>query len=105
MRTRRKLRCVRCGATWMPANALSSHPLSPAPVSAGPGVGEPLPPVRLTAMERLSSPAPPPARGVALILAWVATLAILIGAAAAVLIWREQIVQLWPPSVRLLGRG
>jgi len=74
--------------------------LSPAPLAA-----EPFSPVMLTAMDRLSSAAEPPPRGVALVLAWVATLVILVAAAVAVVIWREQIVQAWPASARLLGTG
>jgi hypothetical protein len=56
----------------------------------------PLPP--LTAMDRLAaSPAPLPSR-TALIGAWVVTFALLAGAVAATIVWRDEVMRAWPPS-------
>ncbi|WP_428485090.1 zinc-ribbon domain-containing protein [Rhodopila sp.] len=103
---RRKVRCTRCGGQWTPVREAQiaapeePHPEGPAamPIPGLPGA------VNMTAMDRLAAARPAPA-SVALRAAWAATLVILIGSAAATVIWRGKVVQAWPPSAWILGAG
>lgn len=117
LRPGRKVKCARCGESWIPAppapprpeipppaelpeqepepEAAPAHPLPPPPVLDGP-----------TAMDRLAAEAPPapaptnpwPLRG-----AWIGSVAVLLLCILAVRIWAEPIARAWPASQRILG--
>lgn len=53
---------------------------------------------RLSAMERLAAPAPKPRSPLLLRAAWAASVALLVLAAGAAILWRSEIVAAWPPS-------
>ncbi len=56
-----------------------------------------------TAMDQLAA-APPPRRSSALPAAWVLTVLVLVGSAAAMVIWRGQVTRAWPASAWILGK-
>jgi hypothetical protein len=56
-----------------------------------------------TAMDQLAA-APPLRRSAALPAAWMLTVLVLVGSAAAVLIWRGQVTRAWPASAWILGK-
>lgn len=104
----RRVRCVRCGQEWQPeaARAAVAEPhwpdlgaMPPAPVE--PDIEyEPAP--RFTAMDRLaSSRAEARRRPLLLLLAWAASIAVLLGLCGAGYAWRAELVQVWPPSARV----
>lgn len=110
---RKMVRCTRCGSEWMAVQDAeeptqepepappADHPLAERPVLPAvtvPGLTEP----GLTAMDRLAA-FPPPGRSPAgLIGAWVLTVLVLVGATAAAIIWRQDVMRAWPPSGRIL---
>lgn len=101
---RKVVRCARCGGEWMAVHeaAESVPPLEPpeSPSTPQADVTAPLPAV--TAMDRLAaSPARPPSRA-ALIGAWIMTCVVLVGAVAAVVVWRADVTRAWPPIGRIL---
>ena len=98
---RKMVRCVRCQGEWVPPHIDEDTGLAPAErVPFRPEI-EPLPPV--TAMDRLSaSPAMPPAPS-NLLRAWILTLVVLVGAAAATVIWRDAVMRAWPQSALILA--
>jgi len=53
---------------------------------------------RMSAMERLAAPAPKPRSPLLLRAAWAASVAVLVLAAGAAIMWRGEIVAAWPPS-------
>ena len=108
MATPRKVRCQRCGREWLaaPEPDEATQPDIPPPEVEHPldhedPVEATLPPV--TAMDRLSASAPRPRTMPTLMAAWVMTFVALAAAVAAIIIWREPLVRLWPPSGRVLG--
>ncbi|HEY4251215.1 MAG TPA: zinc-ribbon domain-containing protein [Roseomonas sp.] len=92
----RAMRCARCGRVWTP-QAIAPPPPAPAPALA-PEL-EPLAVTVLEAPPQTAAPARPPRR-IGLLLAWIFTLAMLIGILAGTLTRRDQIVQAWPPAER-----
>ncbi len=69
-----------------------------APVVAVPSVA----PIAMPKSSKLAGPAvhAPPGR-LALPLAWGGSLALLAAVAAAAVVWREPVMQAWPPSIRV----
>jgi hypothetical protein len=53
-------------------------------------------------MDRLAAVAPPPASG-GLKAAWVLTVLVLAGSAAAAMTWRDQVTRAWPATAWILG--
>ncbi len=112
MTPQRKLRCARCGDTW-----LAPEPPAPAPTDdtdplefrADPEPGDEAQPIAplpvLTAMDRLSATAPPVRAPTGLIAAWVMTFVALFTLVGLVIVWREPLVRAWPASSRILGRA
>ena len=125
----RKVSCARCGNTWVPTpsppppveaaaapavEAPASKPHDP-PEPAGPELGlpppppvlaEPAPPMVPRPEQKLVPPSEPrPGRGRVLLaaLAWVASLALLVGAGWAAVTWRAEIMALWAPSRRVFA--
>jgi predicted Zn finger-like uncharacterized protein len=91
----RAMRCARCGRVWTPA-PLPEAPLpppEPEPTAAAEPQPEPPPG---------PPPAPPPAsvRGTGLLVAWLVTAAIIIGAVVGVVTRRDDLVRAWPPAER-----
>lgn len=118
----RMVRCVRCGTDWSPivvvpvedeAVGASVAEAGPAPAESSP---EPDPdvPARRMALDDdpVVSPAVTPATaeppaavqvrrgGAWLAIAWVASVLLVIGAVAALVVWRDAVMQAWPPSIR-----
>ena len=91
------VRCARCNEQWVPV-ALAEEPEVPEPAPASladevatPGLPQPLVP-----------PVPrQPARPWALIGAWAGSAALIVCLIAAAIVWRQPIMQTWPPSTRL----
>lgn len=120
---RKMVRCGRCGGEWTPVREAVdiARPSEPAGVSAQPQsepaapepATEPQPAVpqpavtepatQMTAMDHLAASQPRPAYDAKLTAAWIATFAVLAGAIAAIVIWRVEVVQIWPPASRILG--
>lgn len=95
--TPRTMKCARCGRVWTPA-PLPEPPLErleplpePEP-EPEPPPAEPPPPAPPVA-------APPPRR-TGLLLAWLATIVIVIGAAAGAVTRRDEVIRAWPPAER-----
>jgi predicted Zn finger-like uncharacterized protein len=109
MTPQRKVRCTRCGGEWVAVREASeAAPLPnvvPPEAAHAPDrasqIEAALP--RVTAMDRLSAAAQRPRATPSLIVAWVMTFIALAAAAAAVIVWREPLVRIWPPSSRILG--
>lgn len=94
----KKVRCARCGAEWR----IVREPVAPLrePSEATEASRQP------DSLAVAAGRVPPPQAGrggVALRAAWVASVAVLIIAAAAVITWRADIIHAWPPSARLLA--
>jgi predicted Zn finger-like uncharacterized protein len=120
----RAVRCARCGTEWAPLAAAPRTPLaSPQPLApprpaawdvpervttsaplAEPDAGASLP---RRSKVLLTEPAPeatayrPRRRDAAPLLAWLASLALLLVLLAAAYTWRDRIMTAWPPSERL----
>ena len=123
----RRLRCSACGASWdwtppatpkpEPARtepplreepaAATPEPESPPEPSPGPArqpVREP-PRIEVIPERRIMPPEPPPSprqKGMVM-LAWAASLALLIAALVAIYVWRAPIMRAWPPAIRLFA--
>jgi predicted Zn finger-like uncharacterized protein len=102
---RKMVRCARCGGEWMAVREVEdvAAPAEPPEheVASPAEIASPLP--QITAMDRLAaSPAPVPSRA-SLIGAWVLSVAVLVGAAAATVSYRHEIMGLWPSSGRILA--
>jgi predicted Zn finger-like uncharacterized protein len=110
----RTVRCARCGGEWVPIRTTPAEPpaaLAGAAGATGAGAGAryrpepeeddpehrflPMPP-----MDRLATGVRSPGR-VGLGLAWVASIALLLSLAAAAYVWRAEVADSWPASVRL----
>ena len=102
----RTVRCARCSGEWKPrAPAVTPALQEPEPLPEPPPVLEvtPTPAVttaRPSAMDRLAAHAEWPRPSVQLRLAWAASVALLLLAAAAAYTWRVDIMAAWPPSAR-----
>ena len=107
LNTRRKVRCARCDSVWAPvqeaetiaqANETVEPPETPADNEPAdqPTIGG------ATAMDRLAA-ASAPRQSIGLRAAWVASVVLLIGSAAATVTWRGRIVQAWPASALVFG--
>jgi predicted Zn finger-like uncharacterized protein len=104
MKVGRAVKCARCGESWMPV-PLAPEPDAveepawepdPAPAAALPAAGP-----TVTAMDRLAArparrPVPPGLR-----LAWAGSIAVLIAGVAGMYVWRQEMMRVWPPSIRL----
>jgi predicted Zn finger-like uncharacterized protein len=101
----RKVRCARCGNEWLtlrePAAEIPrpevEQPLSTEPPPS-PAPSRPV----VTAMDRLAASAPRESSHATLIGAWALSLVILIAMALAAIVFRDDIIQIWPPSSRVL---
>jgi predicted Zn finger-like uncharacterized protein len=106
---RRKVRCARCGVEWFPTPIAA--PPEPAPPPPEPDIPEPagrrldamLMPPEDNAMRQLARTAQAPSVPPALKAAWGASLAALVLLTVGVIVWRDAVVHVWPPSARLLG--
>lgn len=105
----RRLRCARCGAEFaLPGAAAAPAPTPDAAPAAMDHVPEPAPPpaprVPLVAMHQEPEAGAP----VALRRAWAASVALVLGATASLLLFRGAVMEGWPPAIRLfaaLGLG
>lgn len=115
----RRLRCSACGTSWewSPLAAAPQAPAGPAAQAAEappqPPAREPTPAEALAAPEaapriemapeRRMAPAapPPPQPRHRVMLAWAASLAIIVVALAALYVWRVPVMRAWPPATRL----
>jgi predicted Zn finger-like uncharacterized protein len=96
------VRCTRCGGEWVPIPEPSEAPPPPDPENTYGSAELAAEPSPLTAMDRLAAvPEPAPSR-VALLGAWILSVLVLIGAAAAISAWRDPIDRAWPPLARIL---
>ncbi|MFL5255234.1 MAG: zinc-ribbon domain-containing protein [Rhodopila sp.] len=100
----RSVRCARCNQTWKPEVVPAPLPRPEMPPPLAPEL-EPGPAAAFAdAMQRLAaSPAVPARRRVGLAVAWVASILVLAGAGAGIVLWREPIMRVWPPSGRILA--
>jgi predicted Zn finger-like uncharacterized protein len=108
------VRCVRCGGEWVPVweapeavaypAAAETAPDPPASASAETRAA-PAPSLpAMTAMDRLAAASPiPPRSRTGLIGAWGLTFFVLGGAMAATVLWREEVIRVWPASSRILA--
>jgi len=101
-----KVRCVRCGAEWAPiaAEIRPEPPVydTPPPFAPDTAHEEPSRPPAFTAMDRLARyPATVRGRPTALVAAWAASIGLVILLIVCAFIWREDIMQAWPPSERV----
>nr|WP_294512607.1 zinc-ribbon domain-containing protein [uncultured Rhodopila sp.] len=94
----RSVRCSACGAEWKP----EPEP-EPQPDPAAPPPAEPAAQPMLTALERLAARAPEPTRSPALLAAWLLTVLLLGGGGVSAVVWRVDVMRLWPPSSRILA--
>lgn len=94
----RAMRCARCGRVWTPAalpeEALPPPEQEPEPEAAAESQPEPPP--------APAAPAPAPAvvRRTGLLVAWLVTAAVIIGAVVGVVTRRDDLVRAWPPAER-----
>ena len=108
MKVGRAVKCARCGESWMPV------PLAPEPdaIEQPAWEPEPAPPAvpsvavnapAVSAMDRLAAH---PARAAAswgLRLAWASSIAVLLAGVAGAYVWRQDVMRVGPPSIRLYG--
>ena len=99
------VRCARCGGEWVASElevnpAEGGHAQPPLDLEDDAGTE---PPPDAAPMEPLAASRSPPHSRVGLMAAWVSTILVLVGAVAATIMWRQDIVRHWPPSSRILG--
>jgi len=107
----RSVRCSRCGAEWKPVREAGPEapPPPPEPSPAEPSPAEPpaepaVPPTPfLAAMERLAAEPSRPPRPPALLAAWLLTFLLLGAGCVSAVVWRAEIMRVWPPSGRILA--
>jgi predicted Zn finger-like uncharacterized protein len=95
----RAVRCSACGAEWQTAPEAEPEPPPEAadtPPAAPPGPA-------LTATERLAAEPSRPPRSPALLAAWLLTVLLLGAGGASAVVWRAEIMRLWPPGSRILA--
>ncbi len=98
----RTLRCSRCAAAFaLPQAATAAAVPAPAPAAVlppdrAPTPSLPAPPAR----ERAPVASAPPDQA-ALLRAWVASLVVVIGGVAGLLVFRAEVMAAWPPASRL----
>ncbi|MBC9207686.1 zinc-ribbon domain-containing protein [Roseomonas aerophila] len=100
------VRCVRCHALWQPDTETTPDPappppppqpvLPPAPRAITPAQLQPGRPPAVSAPARS-----PRASLAAPVLAWAASLAVLVGAGAALVYHRAAVIEAWPPAAHL----
>lgn len=101
----RALRCSRCAAEFPLPQEAAAPAVDPAP----PPAPEPPPEPRVAEPRRapmVREPAPQPAASDPdrmLVLAWVASLVIVVGGAVALVVFREAVMAAWPPATRLFA--
>ena len=100
---RKMVRCARCGGEWIPVHTVED--VTPPPEAEPPEHPRSAPELipAVSAMDRLAATAPSRTPRTGLMAAWVLTFVVLIGAAAATVIWREAVVRVWPASALVLG--
>jgi predicted Zn finger-like uncharacterized protein len=102
---RKMVRCAGCGGEWMAVR--DAEEVIPPPEPAAPPPESltemPAPVPAVTAMDRLVASSPPAPSRAGLVGAWVLTFAVLAGATASLVAWREEVVAAWPPIGRILG--
>jgi predicted Zn finger-like uncharacterized protein len=114
LKSRKMVRCARCGGDWAPeqeAETVIEAPASEAVVEAPEPTGPSADPKAkpdvvlgaVTAMDRLAANPPPPPRSLGLIGAWVLTIIVLATAVSATITWRREFMSIWPPSGLILG--
>jgi hypothetical protein len=99
------VRCAQCGGEWAAVEETKevAEVVGSAEVAVDPKP-EPAQPVpTVTAMDRLAAHPPASPRSAQLIGAWVLTVVILAAAVSSIIIWREEIMTIWPPSSRILA--
>ena len=107
LNARRKVRCARCDSVWAPVQeaqtvASDNEAVEPLEKPADsvptdqPVIGG------ATAMDRLAATSVP-RNSIGLRAAWVASVVLLVGSAAATVTWRGRIVQAWPASALVFG--
>lgn len=101
LRPGRVVRCTRCGKEWAPVarNDELDFP-EPAGGHERPRQAPPLPPGP-TAMDRLASQPRLPADGMGLRVAWLSSIAVVLGLILAFILLRGPIMHTWPASERL----
>ncbi len=103
----RVVRCAKCTGEWAPV--LLAIAVEPPPVAEPEPEPELPPPPLVETADRLAPlPPPPPARRLPLLLAWVGSLAVIVAAVVAALVFHGAISHAWPPSQRVyaaLGLG
>lgn len=99
----RVVRCAKCGTEWAPVPApppVEAEPPPPLP----PPEPEPPPAPDPEWPERLAPPvSEPPSRTLPLLLAWLGSAAVIVAALAGAFVFRDRIMQGWPPSQRVYG--
>jgi predicted Zn finger-like uncharacterized protein len=119
---RKLVRCARCGTEWTPQapgpqqvieephrldlarviDVLEAEPVETPPRQTRAGAKAPLERPSYSAMQRLARSAEPePARSVWPWIAWAISLVVLAALVWGALVWRAEIMQVWPPSARL----
>ncbi|MBE9605056.1 zinc-ribbon domain-containing protein [Acetobacteraceae bacterium H6797] len=115
----RSLRCARCAHEWVPgagsgteaapetaATADSSPPEPELPPGAEEDDGEEASFHSAADREAMLAPPPPPepaSSGGALWFSWAASLALLAGGAAGAWVWRDAVMEAWPPAAHLFA--
>ncbi len=97
------VRCARCAGEWVPSPTAPQPPMvaQPEPAPAVASTPE-LPRDVIRPARRPPVPRPVPSRpDVALLLAWVASVAVILLAVWGAYAERTTIMEVWPPSVRL----
>jgi predicted Zn finger-like uncharacterized protein len=106
LRPGRRVRCAQCATDWVPLEAAEPDNQEPPEVEVrvDDAAGPPAPPAApaVSAMDRLAAQAEVTQRGKATLrAAWAASLLLIVGCVAVGVVWRSEVMHLWPPSVRL----
>jgi predicted Zn finger-like uncharacterized protein len=102
LRPGRVVRCTRCGKEWAPVPKKDElHFPEPAGGHELRRQPPPMPPSGPTAMDRLASQPRLPADGTWLRIAWLSSIAVVLGLVLVFILLREPIMHAWPASERL----